>query len=147
MKVVVLEQENCGELEIEIRCRQMDETVLRVLSYLKQFDKKLVGIQNGETFILEPDNIYYCESVDKRSFLYAQQEVYESPMRLYELEERLSGGSFFRASKSTVINLARIQAFRSSPLGHGKIEVTMENGEMLYVSRAYVPVLKEKLGM
>lgn len=147
MKITIQELPDCEELEIIIHCRQMDEGTARILAYLGQLDKKLVGVKDGRTFVLEPGEIFYCESVDKRTFLYCEQEVYETPLRLYELEARLEGGSFFRASKSTILNLARIDAFRTSPLGGGKIEVTMDNGERLYVSRAFVPVLKEKLGI
>ena len=32
----------------------------------------------------------YIESVDKRTFLYTEESVYETPLRLYELEERLA---------------------------------------------------------
>jgi len=57
----------------------------------------------------------------------------------------LSHGDFFRASKQNIINIAKIAFMR--PEFSGKIEVTLQSGERLYVSRQYVPVLKQKLGL
>ena len=83
--------------------------------------------------------------MDKRTFLYTADAVYESPLRLYEMEERFGAGDFFRASKSAVVNLARVKSL--SPMLGGKIEVLLENNERLMVSRQYVPGLRQKLGI
>lgn len=144
MKLVVNERESCEETEIIINCKAVDEQVLRVLAAIRVQDKKLTGEKNGRTFVLEPESVFYFESVDKKTFLYTEKEVYETPLKLYELEERLAG-KFFRASKSTVINLAKVQTL--NPMFGGKIELLLENGERQMVSRQYVPNLKAMLGL
>ena len=96
-------------------------------------------------FRILPSAVYYFEAVDNRVFAYLEKEVYETKLKLYELEERLAGTDFFRASKSTVINLAKVESL--SPAFNGRFEAAMKNGEKLIVSRQYVPVLKEKLGL
>jgi DNA-binding LytR/AlgR family response regulator len=116
-----------------------------MLAIIRSFDKKLIGTKDGKTFVIDTTDVLYFDTADKRTFLYTQDNVLETPLRLYELEEQLSGGSFFRASKSMIINISKISSLR--PELSGKIEVTLSNAEKLYVSRQYVPELKNKLGL
>lgn len=82
--------------------------------------------------------------MEKRTFLYTDREVYETPLRLYELEDRLESCDFFRASRSSIINFNQIQSLK--PEFGGTMQVTMTNGERLNVSRQYAKQIKEKLG-
>lgn len=66
-------------------------------------------------------------------------------MKLYELERRFSGTDFFRVSKSVILNLAKVRNF--SPDFNGRFEALMKNGERVGISRQYVPLLKNKLGL
>ena len=116
-----------------------------MLAVLNSFDQKLTGVKGGLTFILDVNEVLYCDSVDKKTFIYTMDGVFETPLRLYELEERLSGGDFFRASKQNLINLSKIVSMK--PDISSRVEVTLQSGERLYVSRQYVPILKSKLGM
>ena len=94
---------------------------------------------------MEASKILYIDTVDKKTFFYTSKEVYETPLRLYELEEQLISSDFFRASKSTIINFNQIQSLR--PDFGGRMLVQMNNGENLNVSRQYVSTIKEKLGL
>ena len=145
MKIIVNEKESIEETEIIINCKTGDNEVFKMLAILRTFDKKLTGTISGQTFIIDASDVLYCDSVDKKTFIYTSDGCYETPLRLYELEERLSGSDFFRASKQNIINLSKIVSLR--PEISGKIEVTLQSGERLFVSRQYVPVLKQKLGM
>ena len=89
--------------------------------------------------------VYYFEAVDGHVFAYVEKNVYDTKFRLYELEERLLQTDFFRASKSTIINLSKVRNI--GPDFNGRFEVYMKNGEQLIVSRQYVPELKKKLGL
>ena len=145
MKIIINEDATIEETEIIINCKKHDSEIFKMLAVLRSFEQKLTGTKDGRTFILEATDVMYCESVDKKTFIYTADEVFETVLRLYELEERLSGGDFFRASKQNIINLSKIVSIR--PEITGKIEVTLQSGERLYVSRQYVPILKSKLGM
>ena len=76
---------------------------------------------------------------------YTAHDVYETPLKLYEIEECLADTGFFRISKSQIINILRITSL--CPDFGGRIEVMMENGEKLIVSRQYSKSLKERLGL
>lgn len=133
------------ETVVTVTCPALDDATARLLASLRAFDHKLTGLLGGQTWLLEPEDIFYIETVDKLVFLYGEKEVWESPLRLYELEERLCGGSFLRAGKSCLVNLDRIQSLR--PEMGGRLQLTMQNGERLFVSRQYAPAFKQTLGL
>ena len=145
MKIVLTEQGDILETEISITCRQVDEQILRLVAGLRAFDKKITGLRDEQTFLLSPGEILYIDTTDRRTFLYTAAAVYETPLKLYELADRLAQDEFFRASKSCVINFSRIKSLR--PEFGGRLCVTMENGEQLTVSRQFVPDVKKKLYM
>ena len=145
MKITIQVRPEGVEEEIVIRCRGMDEQLLKLVYALRAGREKLTVSRQERLFRILPSAVYYFEAVDNRVFAYLEKEVYETKLKLYELEERLAGTDFFRASKSTVINLAKVESL--SPAFNGRFEAAMKNGEKLIVSRQYVPVLKEKLGL
>lgn len=143
----ILMEENAGveETQVIIRCRQADAQVQKLLASLRAMEQKLTGERGGQTFLLDFSEVLYIDTVDKKTFLYTADGVYETPLRLYELEERLRGHDFFRAGKSVLVNFGSIQSLRPD-LG-GRLRLTLRNGEAVYVSRQYAPRLKKRLGL
>ena len=142
MKITIQENERLEETEVIIHCRQADDETMRLVAALRSLDRKLTGTKDGRTFVVDPVSVLYFESVDKKTFVYTESEVLETSLRLYELEDRLPR-DFFRASKSTIINISRIKSIM--PDFGGRLEVTLINGERLLVSRQYAHDLKIKL--
>lgn len=124
---------------------QTDDEILKLIAMLRVLDCKLTGVKNHETYILEAAKILYIDTVDKKTFFYTGKDVYETPLRLYELEEQLEAKGFFRAGKSTIINFNQIKALK--PDLDGRILVTMNNNEKLMVSRQYAVTIKQILGV
>lgn len=145
MKIIINETEDAEEIEIVINCKVIDENISRIISKLKALEDKITGSKDGSIFILDTNNIFYFESVDKKTFIYMDKDVFETHLRLYELEEKLKNTDFFRASKSTIVNLRKVKNI--VPMFGGRIEVFLDNGEKLIVSRQYVPVIKNKLNL
>jgi DNA-binding LytR/AlgR family response regulator len=145
LKVTVDVSPDNLETEIIIKCQQIDNDLQRLMSLLKNFDEKIPGVLDGSTHFVDVKDIFYFESVDKKTFIYTKSDVLETPLRLYEIEEKLSRQDFFRASKSTVINVSKIKEL--SPRFNGRLDALLENSEKLVISRQYVPVIKEILGL
>lgn len=145
MRISIEEGEQFAETEIVICCRKTDPRISRLFSLLQTFDQKLTGLKDGQTYLLEAEQVLYIDTADKRTFLYTAEGVYETPLRLYELEERLAASDFFRASKSSIVNFNEIRSLR--PDFGGRMFATMVNGEQLIISRQYVPYIKQKLGL
>lgn len=131
--------------EIIIRCAEMSDELIKLVALAGTAQKKVMGNLEKQTFVLEPEEIYYFESVDDKVYIYTKTEVYDCPLKLYEIEEKFGNGSFLRVNKSTIINLSKVRVL--NPILNGKIEVELENGEKQIISRQYAPALKEKLGI
>ena len=145
MKIIINENINIDETEIIINCRQADEQITRICAGLRVFDRKVTGLHNGQTFILNASDILYVETVDRKTFLYTAGGVYETPFKLYELEERLAGEDFIRATKSCLLNFTKVKSLRGD-FG-GRMICTLENDEKVTVSRQYAITIKQKLGI
>ena len=143
MKITLNQNPSFPETEVIINCPQADEDILRLVAMLRIHQRKLVGTLEGEQHLLDARDILYIDTADKRTFLYTGKAVYESALRLYELEDSLRELDFLRAGRSTIVNFRRIKSIRPE-LG-GRMLVTMDNGEQVYVSRQYAGELKDKL--
>ncbi len=145
MKITILDVVAGEEEEIIIKCNQMDDRLMQLVNQFKRGSDKLNVYQDGNIHLIEPQDIYYFETVDQKVFAYCENEVYEIRSRIYELEEALVAKDFFRASKSTLLNLNVIKSL--SPAFGGRFEAVLGNGEHVIISRQYVGTLKEKLGL
>ena len=145
MKVTVEEQPELEQTEVTIRCRRMDAQTTRLIELLRLSDARLTGERDGQTCILDESDVLYIDTVDRGTFLYTAEGVYESRLRLYELEERLAGRDFIRVSKSAIVNFDRVKSLR--PDFGGRLRLTMSNGEVVAANRQYVPAIKKKLGL
>ena len=65
--------------------------------------------------------------------------------RLYQLEEVIEELPFMRISKSMIVNIEKI--LHISPALGGRFEALLENDEKVIISRLYVPILKNRLGV
>lgn len=145
MKIHINEDPGCREIEVTISCKRLSPDVERLISMLRVLDLKLTGKKDGQTYILDAARVLYIDTVDKRTFFYTKNDVYETDLKLYELEEQLAAMDFLRANKSCIINLQQIISIK--PDIDGKLLVTMSNNEKLYVSRQYSPIIKSRLGV
>lgn len=145
MKITINESNEFDEVEIIVNCKSIDAKLLKTLSLIRTFEEKIKGYKDGKIVFIELKDIYYFESVDKRTYIYMEKEVYETEYKLYELEDKFSNIDFFRSSKSTIVNLEKIREI--IPIFGGKLQVVLENNEKLIISRQYVPVLKRLLNL
>lgn len=145
IKITIENIPNGIEPEIIIKCNEADESMFELINSIKSISEKLIGIVDSKLYMINPNDVYYFESVDHKVFIYCKEMVYESRLRLYEIEAKFENGLFFRASKSTILNISKIQSI--NPVFYGRFEALLENGEKSIISRQYVPTLKNKLGL
>ena len=130
--------------EIVVRCYQITDEIQNLISFIEN-DKKIIGYKRGTAYPLKMTDIYYFEIVDQKAFIYCKKDIYESKMKLYEFEHETDGTSFFRASKSLIINADKIDSIK--PSLSSRFEEILTNKEKIIVSRQYVRVLKHKIGL
>ena len=131
--------------EIVINCHEINDEVLKILEKLKKSETVLLGSKDSEMFQIELKDIYYIESVDNKTYICMQKNVFESKLKLYEVEELTQNTKLFRCSKAMILNLSKIRSV--SPSVNGRFEAKLLNGESVIISRQYVPNLKKLLGM
>lgn len=148
MKIHIIQDDNAIEPEVVITCREITDEIqkaITVISSIGSISCKLTGIKDGQTFILQPSDVIYIDTADKRTFIYTAKDVYETSLRLYELEEQLPKADFFRANKSCIIGMRHIRSIKADI--DGRLLLTMVSGEKLWVSRQYAAEFRRKIGM
>ena len=141
-----IEQTSVEENEVILRCAQLDDEMLRVLSLLRSgMQKLLVWNEQRETLPLSVSKVVYCETVEEKTFVYTHDGIYQTALSLAELEDRWGDLGLFRAGKSSVMNLHEIQKLKNC--GSGRIEALLTTGEKMVISRRYAPMLRERLGL
>lgn len=146
IKVTVLEDKECKEIEVNILCKVRDKKIDSIVDFLLHCLHK-VSVQNEkrQTFLLPYECIYYIEVVDKKVFIYGKDEIYDCTYKLYQLEEMLPPSYFFRISKSVIVNVLAVHCLE--PEEGRRLKATLKNEERLIISRQYVGDFKRKLGI
>ena len=115
---------------------KLDENMIAMLRMINQ---QMVVTKDGENYLLDVSKIIYIEALERKTFVYVDKTIYESKLKLYEMEERLCQSGFFRVSKSCLVHLQFIQSI--------KLRLTLKNGEQIMVSRQYADEIKRRLGV
>jgi len=129
--------------KVSISCYEVTAVVNDIVNFVKSRQGTISGGLDGKQYEISITDIFYIESVDNKTFVYTQKNVYETKMRLYEVEEILLSKSFVRVSKSIIVNLMKIVSLK--PALNGRLLAILSNGEEIIISRKYVPELKKKL--
>lgn len=143
MKLTIHQELDIPETEIIINCAHVDARLQRLIELIRQHGFSLTGYQEGKEFQLPLEQIYFMDSVDGRTFLYLEKEVYFCRDTLAVLEEKLLHTSFLRISKNCIINTNFLKSVR--PLYNHRLEAFLANGETQIVTRNYIDALKNKL--
>ena len=130
--------------EAVIKAVEITDEISGAIELLEGDAKGFAVSKDGKTYIIKASNVYYIESVDKKTFVYTKQGCYDTKYRLYELEVML-GGYFMRCSKSMIINLKKVRNVKSQI--SGRIDATLLNDEVVVISRGYVKEVKRRLGI
>lgn len=147
MKISINIDPELSDTEIIINCSSLTAETESIIAALRMADNQLTVTRDGETHILDITKIAYIESVDRKTFVYTENDCYESKLKLYEMDDRLCnpGGGFLRISKSCIVRLKYIRSLKAEL--DRRIRITLENGEQLIASRQYADELKKRLGV
>ncbi|MBD5486318.1 MAG: LytTR family transcriptional regulator [Lachnospiraceae bacterium] len=143
MKLTIHQDLDIPETEIIINCAHMDLRIQRLIALIRQHSFSITAYQEEKEFHLPLEQIYFIDSVDGKTFLYLEKEVYFCRNTLAVLEEKLVHTSFIRISKNCIINTNFLKSVR--PMYNHRLEALLENGETLVVTRNYIEALKNKL--
>jgi len=140
MKIIIEPQNKVEELLVKILCREENEEVKRLYHHIANYAEPLWVSKDGMQHKLYESNLYYADTVEGKTFLYTESDIYETAESLSGVEQRLKGNQFVRISKNCLINidfLAKVE-----PYSNHRLLAHMKNGEKLIVGRTYIPELK-----
>lgn len=141
MKIRVEIDPEAPEEEIVLHCRELTPEVVKLQQLLAKQIKstgQIILYQNDTEYYLETDRILFFETEGSQVLAHTETEIFEARKKLYELED------FLRISKSAIVNLNRIYAIRRNLAASSEISFQGTH-KQIYVSRAYIKVLKERL--
>ena len=145
MKIEINVDDKIEETSISISCKGLTPELQKMITMMRILDKKFAVTRDGETFLLDVAEIIYIEAIDRKTFVYTKDGVYESGLRLYELEQQLEEFGFCRVSKSCLVQLRAVRSLKSDI--NRRIRVTLDNGEVIIASRQYADEIKRRLGV
>ena len=145
MKVEIDIDEKYQDTVVKITSPRLTPEVEKMVSLLRMMDSQIPVKKADETYILDTEKILYIEAVERNTFVDTEEEVYESGLKLYEFEVRLSERDFIRISKQGLLNLKKVKSLKADI--NRRIRVTLINDEQIVVSRMYSDELRSRLGV
>lgn len=145
MNVTVETDPSLLDTEVLIKCIEVDKEIESIIASLHLHERKIMGKLNGETLLVAASEVLYFEYVERRTFAYTANSVFEVPYRLYELEERYCQCGFERVAKSCIVNLCRVD--RLCPYIGGRLLISLDNNEKILVFRSYAKSVIHRLSI
>ena len=143
LKIKTEQETDCNEIEVTIKYGKMDRSVHRIIALLKSVDIQIKCNNENEEILINASDIFYVESVDKKTFIYLKDKVYQTDLRLYQLINELSHLGFVQVSKSCILNINVLLSIK--PLINSRMEATLQNGEKILINRNYLNEIKKIL--
>ena len=142
MKITIQINEQIQDTEIAVTCNRLSPEIEKMIATLRMLDQQLAVTKEDVNYLLDVEKIAYIEAVERKTFVYTGDDVYESKLKLYEMEERLCQSGFFRVSKNTLVHLRFIKSLKNDIAR--KLRLTLLNGEQIMVSRQYADEIKKR---
>ena len=145
MKISILDKEAGEEDEIIIKCSSLDDDIRLLIEKLKNKKERIKFQKDSSIVFADLSDIYYFESVDDKVFAYTKDNVLETKLKLYQLEESYLPQDFLRVNKALIMNLSKVESL--APAFGGRFEAVLKSGYKVIISRNYVAELKKRLGL
>lgn len=143
MRIKLFQEDALEEDRTEIYYREMTEQIEKVRQLLEDSVPQLFGLEDGEQVLLSLEEIFYIDTVDKKTFAYLREQVYQIQGSLTFLESALSKHGFCRISKANIVNIQQIERVKSET--NMRLKVVLNNQEELVISRYYRKIFQNYL--
>lgn len=141
---------NLEEDQIEVKVISAGQTtnVNNLLSYIKNFDKKVDSLLPVKTedriLTIKIEEIIKVEVEKTELSFYTTNSVIKTNGRLYQILEKLNN-DFVQVSKHGIINLNYLESLEAAFTGN--MIAKLDFKQKTDVSRRYLPELEKKLGL
>ena len=146
MKVNLFVSRDIEEPHADIHTDELTDNISKAISILESDESNdMIAVKKGSDIaLLQLDEIYMFRVEDKQVKVYTESSDYMIKKALYQVEEVLDS-DFIRISKTTIINLKKIE--RVAPSLKGMMFIELKNGLKDNISRKYLPDFKKALDL
>ena len=146
MKVNLFVSRDIEEPYADIHTNELTDNITKAMSILESDDSNdMLAVKKGSDIaLLEFSDVYMFRVENKQVKVYTESREYLVKKPLYQVEESL-GSDFVRISKTTIVNLKKIE--RVAPSLKGMMFIQLKNGLKDNISRKYLPDFKQALDL
>lgn len=136
------------QIEVKVISARQTTNVNNLLSYIKNFDKKVDSLLPVKTedriLTIKIEEIIKVEVEKTELSFYTTNAVIKTNGRLYQILEKLNN-DFVQVSKHGIINLNYLESLEEGFTGNMIAKLAFK--QKTDVSRRYLPELEKKLGL
>lgn len=134
---------------VTIQAKSLTDEAKAVSDYLDRFGQLQVSTipikSDDQILMIKIDQIIMADIQQNTLMIYSVDGVYQTTETLKRFEQRLNRAHFIQVSKHAILNLDHLHSLSNSFSGNMMAKLT--NGYKTSVSRKYVKVLMECLGL
>lgn len=131
--------------EVHIKVSPTNKNVEEIIGSIENNVSTIIGKKDDRIYFINRNEIEMIYSMNNDVFAYYENSEYKIKYKLYEIEETFNSKLFLRISKSTIVNIKKIDYV--SPSLNRLLLFKMESGQELYSSRSFNKIIKQKLGV
>lgn len=146
MRVNLFVSRDIEEPYADIHTNELTDNITKAMSILESDDSNdMLAVKKGSDIaLLQFSDVYMFRVENKQVKVYTESSEYLVKKPLYQLEESL-GSDFVRISKTTIVNLKKVE--RVAPSLKGMMFIQLKNGLKDNISRKYLPDFKQALDL
>ncbi len=135
MRFIKTREENLEENYLELHYDEIDEETAAVLERLRPALNYIEGTLDGKRLTIPLTDMYYFETVDRKTFGYTKDSCVEVKETLQGIIDEYEKAGFVRISKSSVVNLYKIKKLQGDL--NMRTLIHLKNDETLVMNRGY----------
>ena len=135
MRLIKTKEENIEENYLELHYDKIDEETNAVLDRLRDTLRYIEGVSEDKRVSVAVTDIFYIETVDRKTFAYTKDMCVEIKEALRDIIEEFAKVGFVRISKSTVVNIYKIKKLQGDL--NMRVIIFLKNDEKLVMNRSY----------
>ncbi len=139
MRIITRKVDN-QPLTVIVEYPKMDKMSERIIEKIKHMDVYFIGKMGDKSTRIDISDVYYFENVERKVFLYTQNDVYRFDGNMPDIDEMIINTELVRVSRTCIINTEHLKEMRQIKNSH--LEAIMDNDEIIIVSRKYLKDIK-----
>lgn len=135
MRFIKTKEKGLLENYLELHYDKLDDETKEYISRLDNTLSNIEGTLDDRRISLPVTDVMYFESVDRKTFAYTEKVCVEMRDTLKNLLDNYSEMGFIRISKSSIVNVYKIDHLQGDL--NMRVIIFLKNGEKLIMNRGY----------